>query len=257
MSSGLPDTTPLHPGTVAGGGTLVRIEDQAGPFLAAWARTFPKEFPRALRSLGYWLKGEYQRAMRSGGRSVGQRWGQRSLVAQYKPFDRLRRSQFKKRRKSEATHEAGSLTAALGSASPLTRKGTRMGREAGFGSGKLQGRGGVAYRFDKNRLSLSVGFLNSSASYARMLQGGLLGEKKAWPFHGRQPVTDAMRKMFWAAGVPIAKDTKFIEAEPKPLVKPLFQLKRGEMLRRMELRLHAYVRGLSAKAATQYVQKNL
>jgi len=247
LSSKLPGSTD---------GSLIRIEDQAGPFMAAWARTFPKEFGRALRSLGYWLKAEHGRAMRSGGRTVGRHWGERSKVSQYRPFDRLRRSQFKSKWKSDATHEAGSLSAALGSSSPLTRRGSRIGRVEGFGSGRLHGKGGVAYRYEPNKMQLQVGFLDSSAAYARMLQGGLLGAKLRWPFMRRQPVTPKMRRMFWAAGVPISKSTTVLDAAPKPLVRPLFERKRGEMLTRMELRIHAYIKGLSSTQATAYVYKN-
>lgn len=250
-------------GSVSGRGTLIRVEDNAGPFLEALARNFPSEFVRALRSTGYWLRGEIVREVRSkGGARRG--WENRSLISQYRPFDRLKRGRVKKRwtAKAQRQFRAGrSLHTALGSYGPLLKMGhgksSRVGSPDSFGSGKMAGRGGVTYKLDAARQSLQVGFLGSTSAFAKMLQGGRLGAKRRWNFRGRQAVTPAMRRMFWAAGVPIASSTKFIEAEPRELVKPLFDEKRGEIVKRMELRVKAYVEGLSSRAASQFVHRNM
>lgn len=36
-------------------------------------------------------------------------------------------------------------------------------------------------------------------------------------------MTPAMRRAFWAAGVPLAKDTRELKQEPRPLVAPVYR----------------------------------
>jgi hypothetical protein len=238
------------------GNTLVRMDGDAGPFMHWLAETFPKEFDRAVRSQGYWLAGQIKTAMRSGGKTIGQRWADRSLISVYRPIERGQRGLIKKSWKRKKLRNAGSLSAALTTGNPYRRLG-RPGHKQAFGSGKMIGRGGVRYNYNPQKMQLTVGFLGRTAPFAKMLQGGLLGGAGSFPFKRRQPVTPAMRRMFWAAGIPIAKETKFIENEPRPLVAPLFAQKENEIVQRVEYRIQAYLRGFHAREASRYVNRLL
>ena len=67
-------------------GTMIRINDEAQPYLAHLARTFPNEFNRALRHVGWWLHRELKEACYKGG-SPGQHWPELSLVQKGRWFE--------------------------------------------------------------------------------------------------------------------------------------------------------------------------
>lgn len=240
-------------------GTMIRLEDSAGPWLERLARRFPRELDRALGRVGWWLRDRTQWAMRSGGHTIGQSWQERSLIASYRPFERMRRDMWKsgKSQKMAARRmrRKESLATALTKASPLVRGRPNLNAR-GFGSGRLIG--AVRYRVDRARHSVSVGFLGgSAASTAWSLMAGRRGKKHAFEFRGPQPVTDRMRRMFWAAGVPIAKETTMLGQTERPLIQPVFDRYRAEAMKRLELQIEAYALRLSRDSAASYVTRHL
>lgn len=92
----------------AGGGTIVRIEDNVEPYLTHLARTFPDEFNRALRHVGWWCRQELQNAIYQGG-PEGHHWPELSEVQKYRKIDEL-----KGRTRPPAVHPFGKLVKAIG-----------------------------------------------------------------------------------------------------------------------------------------------
>ena len=243
------------------GGTYIKIYDGNTPFLEELARDFPNEFRRSLYRIAFWLRGEVQDAMRSGGRSAGQMWPERSLLARFDPFSRGRgdfwksgRQQAKAQKRMRAAH---SLQDALTRNSPLLRRGGKgKNKIFGFGSGRLAG--AVRYKVDRVSGSVRIGFLNSgAASSAYRLQGAKRGKSDIGEFSGSQPVTEKMRRMFWAMGIPISKSTKTLKQDERDLIQPVFDRNRGEISKRIELYVDAYQKKLSSKHANAFVARRL
>lgn len=241
--------------------TLLRINDGTTPWLEELAREFPKEFRRSLTRIGFWLRGEVQDAMRSGGRSAGQMWPERSLLARFDPFSRMRGDFWKSGRQQgkaqSRMRESDSLQDALTRNSPLLRRGGKgKNRIFGFGSGRLIG--AVRYKVDRISGNVRIGFLNGSAASASVgVMEGKRGKKHSFDFKGNQPVTEKMRRMFWAMGVPISKDTKTLNQDERPLIQPVFDRNRGEIHKRIGLYIKAYQQKLNSKHAGRYVARHL
>ena len=211
-------------------GTLVRIDDQAAPALARLYRQFPVAFLRFLSWLGAEIRGEIQRAMENDG-PEGQAWPERARMTRLsrmgilkqgraaKRLDRWTRS--KKLSRSVFDPDAG-------------------GRASRNTFGRLKG--AVRYRLDRGRTVLQIGWLNASAARAgRAVATGSRGTARQFQFHGRQPVTPQMRKAFWAAGVPLAADTRFIGQEERPLIKPVYDQYAPRILPLAEARIAFYL----------------
>lgn len=76
----------------------------------------------------------------------------------------------------------------------------------------------------QNDFRVDIGAVSASAArFLSALQTGGRGSKGIFQFTGQQPVTPAMRRAFWAAGVPLSKNKTVIEQKPRPLVTPVFQ----------------------------------
>nr|WP_321513141.1 hypothetical protein [uncultured Pseudodesulfovibrio sp.] len=241
--------------------TYVKIFDGNEPFLEELSKKFPREFKRSLSRVGWWLRGEVQDAMRSGGRSAGQLWPERSLLARFDPFSRMRgdfwKSGGQQGKAQKRMREAKSLQDALTRNSPLLRRGGKgKSRIFGFGSGRLIG--AVRYKVDRKDGALRIGFLNGSSKEASFrLQGARRGRSDSGEFTGSQPVTEKMRRMFWAAGVPLAKTTKVLKQDDRDLIQPVFNRNRDGIHKRLELYTAAYVKGLSGKHANSHVTRRL
>lgn len=76
----------------------------------------------------------------------------------------------------------------------------------------------------QNDFRVDIGAVSASAAlFLNALQSGGRGSKGLFQFTGEQPVTPAMRRAFWAAGVPLSKNKTVIEQKPRPLIAPLYQ----------------------------------
>lgn len=243
------------------GGTHVKLYDGSTPFLERLAKDYPREFRRSLGRIGWWLRGEVQDAMRTGGLSAGERWPERSLIARFAPFERMRNKRWKTDKGREAAREgfreADSLQDVMLRHSPLLRRGGKgKNNISAFGSGRLTG--AVRYKVDDQAGGMSIGFLNSSSSEAAFrLQAARRGSSAAGEFTGSQPVTEKMRRMFWAAGIPISKHTKVIKQKKRDLIQPVFDMNRAKIPKRIELYVSAYLKKLDSKHAGSYVRQRL
>jgi len=128
---------PFHSDS-GGGGSFLRINDTAKPWLAHLARNFRPEFARALGKIGWWLREEMRKAIEAGG-PAGSSWPGRSDVQQFHKLDRK-----KKRRSSLLQYgQFGRLIKAVG------------------------------YKADRENLRVQIGWLSASAApLAAKLQAG-------------------------------------------------------------------------------------
>lgn len=230
----------------------LRVDDMATPYLQEFLRDFPDEYNRALRSTGFWLKGEFQRAMNSDGATIGQNWQKRSQLAMYRRIPLLRQGYFSELLQ-RWTH-SGKLKLRRGkSLNFYSGKDFQVGSEHPFG-GKLPS----AVRWKLTKDQVQIGFLNRrAAAYAAAVQDGRRGDSHLFEHSESQQITEDMRRMFWAAGIPLARGKSALNQPPRPLVKPLFDQRKQEILARITYRIEAYIRGLSSQKATAYVRRAL
>ncbi|MGE4554466.1 MAG: hypothetical protein AB7D57_15245, partial [Desulfovibrionaceae bacterium] len=129
-------------GFYAGAGTIIGVEDSAGPYLDRLARELPDEFDRALRHVGWWLRGEIKQAMDDGGRPYATWTGLSELQGSHRLDLALERGGFIRRGLLDE-RPFGHLSAAIG------------------------------YRFEKSQRRVLVGWLSrKAAGYAARLQQG-------------------------------------------------------------------------------------
>lgn len=255
-------------------GTFFRVTESAAPELMALAEKFPRAFSRALKSLGYMLRGRLKDAMVKGGPS-GVRWPELSRMHLYRRMDLLRAGKmdnagqwahgkrFALKRRGRVDYalperERGKL-AARGAYSfwrgrrrflTYTRGGRlRTAQSIPNAFARWQGRGilrgaeafggnlqrAIRYKM-VNAMRVDIGAVSASAAvFLAAVQAGRRGTKGAFEFARTQPVTPKMRRAFWAAGIPLAKSTHELRQEPRPLVAPVYQ--------QVSPRLEAYLVG--------------
>ena len=106
------------------------------------ADTFPGEFNRALRHIGWWLRKEMQDAVYRGG-PASARWPRLSQIHAMRTIDDAKAEQGRGKRKPPATHPFGRLVHAIG------------------------------YRHDRAGMSVRIGWLSrSAAQQAQKIQKG-------------------------------------------------------------------------------------
>lgn len=110
-------------------------------------------------------------------------------------------------------------------------------RDGDLRNGNMGGNLQKALRYKMvNDKRVDIGAVSpSAAAYLAALQAGRRGARGRFEYQGRQPVTPAMRRAFWAAGVPLAADTRELVQQPRPLVLPVYQ--------QWSPRLEAYIIG--------------
>lgn len=252
--------------------TFFKVEESAAPELYALAQRFPEAFSRALKSVGNALRLELRTALSKGGPD-GVRWPELSRMHVYRRMDMLRagkknnagkwvhgkRFDLKKRvsgiafqlsdKERDRIGAAGSFSFFRGKrrGTSYTRSGRLRGQSIPNAFNRWQGRGITrgpnpmggrlwnAIRYQMvNKARVDVGAVTpSAAAHLAAVQAGRRGSKGAFEFTGTQPVTPAMRRAFWAARVPLAKDTRELKQEPRPLVAPVY--------RAFSLRLESYL----------------
>ena len=110
-----------------------------------------------------------------------------------------------------------------------TRDGSLRGRAA------MGGRLVNAMRYKMmNAKRVDVGAVTPSAArFLEAVQAGRRGTDTRFQYTDSQPVTPAMRRAFWAAGVPLGKDTTTLEQPERPLVGSIYRQKMPEVERLM------------------------
>jgi len=159
--------------------TCFAYNDNAGPYLKYMLEKKPELINTALASLGWFLRKEMVRYMESG--------------SNWKPLSEIQEKR------------------------TFTINSSLSGRSARYiyseGLGKFYGRLGRAIRYKRNKrkMSLKIGFLNSSASrIAALLQKG-----------NKTKVTPKMRRLFFASGYIPPKD--YVILPPRDMVTPVYE----------------------------------
>ncbi len=84
--------------------------------------------------------------------------------------------------------------------------------------------GAVRYYYDNTIKTITIGFLDQKKrGLAKLHAGGF-----------RIPVTDKMRKMAFAAGFPLAKNTKELNVPARPVVGPVFMREKTNIVRNVQ-----------------------
>jgi len=95
----------------------------------------------------------------------------------------------------------------------------------------LKFKGGLRYKVDKSDKMLSVGFVNASTPFQRMLK------KQAEGYSIN--VTRKMQKLFFALGLPLDADTGRLTVEGRPLIEPVFESERERIAENLERKFFA------------------
>lgn len=200
-------------------GVRLDVLDGGGEYLWHLAREFPAEFNRALKSIGYQLRVKMLTALRQGG-SRSARWAKISGVKE-QADQGVKGGERLRRTRSRSFYG-------------------QLGRAGG-----QAGKSPIAYVVSKADSTVKVGWMSfQSRKLAAKIQEGF-----------DIPVTTKMRKHFFASGLGLDKTS--INVPGRPLVQPVWDDDGKDLLRKFELRIHAYVRGFSGKNATAYVRDNL
>lgn len=212
------------------------MSPEANRELQALQRRFPREFSRALSGLGFFMRRKVQQAIRSGG-PKGHKWERLSRAQQSQRLEiaagRRTTRLFDIRRKRPAKMAEGSSPLDLmGAAFKKTKSRTDypMNRMVGGIRYKLvQGGkgviiGGVTPSMEKFLLAVQDG---------EVLDGGAHG--------GGQQVTPRMRRLFFAAGIPL---TAARTRRPRrPLIEPIAEQYGSAMLEFMRERVRVLLVG--------------
>lgn len=246
-------------GDVAGSdSTLFRVDDEAQAYLARLADTFPKEFARALRHVGWRIQQQLKRTIRQESGAPGTRWQPLSRMHTARRMDQLKAGYADaetgrwthgkrwglKRRGRNAGDDAHSIPDAFsrwrGSIS-FRRGPSSMG-------GRLQN--ALRYRYFDDQQRVQIGALTRSAgAFLGAVQGGRRGSRGVFQFEGEQPITPSMRRAFWAAGVPLAKSKRSIEQPERPLVGPVYRVVQPEIGPIIEQRILDILQGKTGRRA--------
>lgn len=208
-------------------GSGVSVHDEATPFLRYLAAAFPNEFNRALRHVGWYLRGRIQQGIKSHSPG-GRRFKDTSDVQKYRMLDEMR-----------GRHKLFSIKTQRQLGWKRMKNRVIKGSDDELGSvfGRLLG--AVVFRHDKASMRMEIGWVSSSAmQLARKLQGG-----------GRMPITARQRRFYWAGGIPLSKDKLFFELPARPVIAPVYDAEAGpKMARRIEERVRMILNGATGKA---------
>lgn len=219
---------------LSGGTEIFSISEDAAPQLYALAQQFPKEVDKALKSLGFYIHGSMKAVMRAGG-PAGSPWAKRSRMHVYRRMDLLKAGQADAVTGQWTHGKRFRLKSRLGYKRVQDARAKMLDRWQGRGilrdekafSGRMYN--AIRYRLVQSG-QIEIGALNPSAAmFLAAVQEGRRGSKGAFQFVRTQPVTPAMRRAFWAAGIPLAKDKTVIGQEERPLVPPVFDRVRPEI----------------------------
>ena len=184
----------------SGGGTMLVVNDEAAPYLAWLARTFPNEFNKALRRLG----GRLRKTIRAGMESEapgGSAYPPLSEISRYRLLD-----DYRNRRNAKT----GGF------------RGPRSLRERGKAYGKLIQ--AVGYRHEPELMRVQIGWLSASAaSRARQLQAGF-----------RTSLTSKMRRFFALAGIFLKADKPALDTPARPVIEAAWKAENAALTGQIE-----------------------
>jgi len=205
-------------------GTMIRINDEAQPYLAYLARTFPKEFNRALRHVGWWLHKELKEACLQGG-PPGHRWPALSLMQRGRWFENYKTETMREIVSDATGDERKALAKSL----------RRMRSLTPWPFGELVR--AIGYKHEPEKQRVRIGWLSKAAARrGAELQKGF-----------ETAVTPKMRRFWWAADAPLAKETRILRTPARPLFEPMFRAKEREIHERIENRIRMYLKTAKRK----------
>ncbi|WP_430735521.1 hypothetical protein [Halodesulfovibrio aestuarii] len=240
--------------TLHGSAALCRVEDEAQGQMEWLAKNFPKEFGRALRHVGWIYRQEITAAVRSGGVTIGNRWERVSLMRQYRRMEQARTAGLMADGGvSTKAYDRLDLKRVSKKQRRLEAKGAAFKRSmfnrwkvprSGLGATTPFGRLGqaVRYKYYQETQAVRIGFLTpSAAKFAQAVQAGERFGPTPGIYRKRQRVTDKMRRAFWAAGVPLSKNTTVLEQPERPIIQPVFDRMNPELPDIVEQRIYKII----------------
>lgn len=220
---------------LGGTGKTVLVIDEATPELNRLMKRFPKTFRSAILSLSWHLRGEMKTAMRSG-KVPGTRWQELSDMHRMRRLDWARSGAYGR------NYEKLKLKKRLLGVNVYGRENMMNRWKGGSGARGETAMGGrlinaIRYRRTKD-LSVEIGAVaKSPAMYLAAVQGGQRGEVGSFVYRGTQKITPKMRRMFWAAGIPLS-DKQVIRQPKRPLVYPVFRAEQPYMREYIMQKMH-------------------
>jgi hypothetical protein len=94
--------------------------------------------------------------------------------------------------------------------------------------------GAVRYKYDPSDMLMSIGFLNNNRKmqeWAKHHAGGM-----------RISITPRMRRLAFAMGMPLAKDTSEIKVPARPLVNPIFKKEETNIRKNLQNKIYANIK---------------
>jgi hypothetical protein len=90
----------------------------------------------------------------------------------------------------------------------------------------------VRYRVDKNDMYANIGFIDDDRKGYRLQQ---IISKAAQGY--KTPLTPRMRRFAFSVGFPLKKDTTELIAQPRPLMRPIFEKESGNVVKNLSVRI--------------------
>lgn len=232
------------------------LDGDAQKELERLANDFPRELGRALQGVGFHMKRKIQTAIRSGG-PQGRKWQKLSKIQKYQRLEYIRK----------AGADSAWARGLLSSFGKLRLKALRKGRGEGqylpdvmnrwrtFTSrgGPPRGEtsmgrmvGGIRYKMEESGMGVIIGGLNPSMDrFLRAVQAGgvLAGGGKALSSVGSLNITPKMRRLFYAAGIPLKKGRRTLSFPARPLIRPVFEQHANHIYRYILIAVKNYVEG--------------
>jgi hypothetical protein len=190
------------------GGTIMRIDDGATPYLNSLAVRFPNFTDRAMRHMAWWLRGIVKTEMRASA-PAGQRWPKTAQITKYRVLETFKKS-----------YKAGDST--RGKFGDPKQESGRLINAVGYSHPSM--------------LNVRVGWLSRSAAKMGVIfQGGQ-----------QTKITNKMRMLFMAAGVPLAAGKRMINQPPRPVFEPIFKARREQIGEIIETRVAKHLDDLAS-----------
>lgn len=93
---------------------------------------------------------------------------------------------------------------------------------------------GIRYELDQDQMGVVIGFVNANANFISIMK------KHAAGYDTR--VSPRMRKMAFALGFPLKKNTSVLKTPARPLIKPVFEEQKAATMENLDKKFFANIR---------------
>lgn len=210
------------------GHTVISIIDEATPELMALSRRFPQTFHAALSSLAWHLKNVIQVAMTEGN-AAG------TVIQETSQVHRYRRLDWARGEAHENNYDKLKLKKRLGWRKQQGRENMMFrwkgGKSFQRNEKSMGGHLMRAIRYQKTKkYAFEIGAVSKSAAiYLAAVQGGQWRGEDGYFHSGPQQITPEMRRLYWAAGVPLSSKKSIVHPK-RPLIYPIFRAEQPHMV---------------------------